>query len=137
MGGRGSSSMTGGAPLSKMSYSSLDSELKKVDSEMAKLGEVMERASGGHMAFMNGVPGSSASDSLEYRAAQREYQRLQGTRNKIIEEMTKKAPKQRAKQRVFINGFGEATDREITTASYRRWQKNIERETQLRMRGYR
>ena len=140
MGGRGSHSMSGGASgssLSKMSYDKLGSELKKIDSKMDGLRKTMERTASAHMAFMNGMPGASASDSKKYRSAQREFQAMQGVRSKVIDEMTKKRPKEKARPKTFVNGFGEATDREITTASYKRWMKRNEREIMSRMKGWR
>lgn len=137
MGGRGSRSASGGASLQKMSYSQLGSELKRVDSRMGELGKTMERKAAGHMAFVNEMPGASAADSRAYRSAQREYQKLQGDRAKIIDEMAKKRPKEKARPKTFVNGFGEATDREITSASYKRWLKRNEREIMSRMKGWR
>lgn len=140
MGGRGSRSMSGGASgssLSKMSYDQLGTELKKIDSKMDGLRKTMERTTSAHMAFMNGMHGASASDSKKYRSAQREFQAMQGVRSKVIDEMTKKRPKEKARPKTFVNGFGEATDREITSASYKRWMKRNEREIQSRMNGWR
>ena len=128
MGGRGSRSASGGASLQKMSYSQLGSELKRVDSRMGELGKTMERKAAGHMAFVNGMPGASAADSRTYRSAQREYQKLQGDRAKIIDEMAKKRPKEKARPKTFVNSFGEATTREITSAAYKRAQRRMERD---------
>lgn len=135
MGGRGSRSASGGASLQKMSYSQLDSELKRVDSRMGELGKTMERKAAGHMAFVNEMPGASAADSRTYRSAQREYQKLQGDRAKIIDEMAKKRPKEKARPKTFVNSFGEATTREITSLAYKRAQRRMDRDV-LRNIGY-
>lgn len=46
-------------------------------------------------------------------------------------------PKEPAAPHKFINGFGEATTREITTPTYKRQQARLDKEIQSRMRGYR
>lgn len=135
MGGRGSRSSSGGASLQKMSYSQLGSELERVDSRMGELGKTMERKAAGHMAFVNEMPGASAADSREYRSAQREYQKLQWDRATIIDEMAKKRPKEKARPKTFVNSFGESTTREITSASYKRWQRRMKLDV-LRNMGY-
>lgn len=39
--------------------------------------------------------------------------------------------------RTFVNSYGEATTREITSASYKRSQRRLDDEIDRRMRGYR
>ena len=138
MGGRGASSASSGVgnrSLSEMSYSQLGSELKKIEAKMDGLRETMERTAGAHVGFMTGMPGSSESDSKKYRSAQREFQAMQGARSKVIDEMAKKKPKEKARPKTFVNGFGEATTREITSASYQRAQKRLDKAV-LRNMGY-
>lgn len=137
MSGRGSVSMSGGASLQKMSYSQLGSELKRVDSRMGELGKIMERKAPGHTAFMTGMPGADEADSRTYRSAQRKYQKLQGYQSKIIDEMVKKRPKEKARPKTFVNSFGEATTRMITTETYKRLQKRNEQEIRSWMKGWR
>ena len=50
-------------------------------------------------------------------------------------EMAKRKKPDEKKQKTFVNSFGEATTREITSASYTRAQRRMEKDI-LRNMGY-
>lgn len=112
--------------------------LKTIDSRMEKLADTMAKTAAGHTAYLQGVPSGSASDHNRYTAAQREYQRLQGERSRVIDEMAKSKKSKRAHGsagKTFVNSYGEATTREITSLAYKRAQRRNERDV-LRHMGY-
>lgn len=140
MGGRGSISASGKS--SKARGNGAELSLKEIDLRMAKLADTMDKTAVGHTGYLNGTPSGSASDHRRYVAAQREYQRLQGERGRAIDKMTKEkqasAKKKQASGsagKTFVNSFGEATTREITTLAYKRAQRRNERDV-LRHMGY-
>lgn len=140
MGGRGSISASGKS--SKARGNGAELSLKEIDLRMAKLADTMDKTAAGHTGYLNGTPSGSASDHRRYVAAQREYQRLQGERGRAIDKMTKEkqasAKKKQASGsagKTFVNSFGEATTREITTLAYKRAQRRNERDV-LRHMGY-
>lgn len=135
MGGRGSSSAS--VKSSKARGKSAESSLKSIDSRMEKLEDTMSKTASGHTSFLQGSPNGSASDHRRYVAAQKEYQHLQAERGRILDEMAKKKQASSSAGKTFVNSFGEATTREITSASYKRWLKRNEREIMSRMKGWR
>lgn len=109
--------------------------LKTIDSRMEKLADTMVKTAAGHTAYLQGAPSGSASDHRRYVAAQREYQRLQGERSIVIDEMAKNKRVHGSAGKTFVNSFGEATTREITSLAYKRAQRRNERDV-LRHMGY-
>lgn len=134
MGGCGSSSAS--RKSSKARGKSAESSLKTIDSRMEKLADTMVKTAAGHTGYLQGVPNGSASDHSRYVAAQREYQRLQAERGRVIDETAKKKQKGRdSAGKTFVNSFGEATTREITSPTYERAQRRMKRDV-LRNMGY-
>lgn len=133
MGGRGSSSAS--AKSSKARGESAESSLKSIDSRMAKLADTMSDTAAGHTGYLQGAPTGSASDHRRYTTAQREYQRLQAERGRILDEMAKKKQASSSARKTFVNSFGEATTREITTPTYERARRRMNRNV-LRNMGY-
>lgn len=133
MGGRGSISASGKS--SKARGKTAELSLKTIDSRMEKLADTMAKTAAGHTAYLQGAPSGSASDHNRYAAAQREYQRLQAERGRVLEEMVKKNPVNRSAGKTFVNSFGEATTREITSLAYKRAQRRMKRDV-LRNMGY-
>lgn len=136
MGGRGGTSMSGKS--SKARGRAAELSLKTIDSRMEKLADTMAKTAAGHTAYLQGAPSGSASDHNRYAAAQREYQRLQGERSRVIDEMAKSKKSKRVHDsagKTFVNSFGEATTREITSLAYKRAQRRMERDI-LRHMGY-
>ena len=69
----------------------------------------------------------------EYRDVAREMQDKRNVLNKALNERARRRRNSALKEKkpenkTFVNSFGEATHREITTASYKRAQKRIERD---------
>ncbi len=96
----------------------------------------MGATAAGHVGYLQGSPIGSASDHSRYVAAQKEYQRLQGERSEILNAIAKKKKGAGGSSgKTFVNSFGEATTREITSGSYKRAQRRNERDVLGRM-GY-
>ncbi|WP_147356979.1 hypothetical protein [Coprococcus comes] len=69
----------------------------------------------------------------EYYDVQREMNTKRNTLNKALDEMASRAKRQTSKERkTFVNGFGEATRREITSQSYKRAQNRLQKEIDRR-----
>lgn len=133
MGGRGGTSMSGKS--SKARGRAAELSLKTIDSRMEKLADTMAKTAAGHTAYLKGAPSGSASDHNRYAAAQREYQRLQGERSRVIDEMAKSKRVHDSAGKAFVNSYGEATTREITNLTYERSQRRMKRDV-LRNMGY-
>ena len=105
---------------------------------MEELADTMVKTAAGHMGYLEGAPSGSASDHRRYVAAQREYQRLQTERGRVIDEIAKKNQGRGSAGstgKTFVNSYGEATTREITTSTYKRAQHRRKRDV-LRNMGY-
>lgn len=134
MGGRGASSQSSKA--SRGGVSSLTD--RQLTSEISRLGKVMEETAQSHVAYMQRRGGSKA-DSDRYRKAQASYSELQ---NESMRRLQSKAARNAAAStakpkpaRTFVNGFGEATSRYVTTTTYERARKRAEKDV-LRNMGY-
>lgn len=69
----------------------------------------------------------------EYYDVQREMNTKRNALNKALDEMASRAKRQTSKERkTFVNGFGEATRREITSQSYKRAQNRLQKEIDRR-----
>lgn len=133
MGGRGSRSA--GAKSSKARGNGAGLSLKTIDSRMEKLADTMGKTAAGHTGYLQGIPSGSASDHRRYVAAQREYQRLQYERGLVLDEVAKKNRVNNSAGKTFVNSFGEATTRDITSPTYERAQRRTKRNV-LRNMGY-
>lgn len=133
MGGRGSSSASGKS--SKARGKSAESSLKAIDQRMEKLADTMSKTAAGHTGHLQGAPNGSASDHSRYVAAQKEYQRLQAERGRVLDKMAKKKQGVDSAGKTFVNSFGEATTMEITSPTYERAQRRMKRDV-LRNMGY-
>jgi len=134
MGGRGASSQSSKA--SRGGVSSLTD--RQLTSEISRLGKVMEETAQAHVAYMQRWGGSKA-DSDRYRKAQARYSELQNeSMRRLQSKAARKAATSAAKPKpahTFVNGFGEATSRYITTGTYERARKRAEKDV-LRNMGY-
>ncbi len=145
MGGRGASSATAtssgiylGSEPSKMSDGQIFSRIKRLDDEMVILGDTMFRYGTESASYLNGVPGAKKENHEKYVKARTEYQKLRYERDSLLIEQASRRPKAKVDDsRTFVNSFGEATDRYITSASYERAQRANEREILSRMKGLR
>nr|DAX70791.1 MAG TPA: hypothetical protein [Caudoviricetes sp.] len=118
MGGRGSASAGGGAKQSSGggSIKSLEARKKALGDKMAKL--VRQTDKEGQMTSK----------------ARKEYYATKSKRDKVVSDLSKaykadaearskQAKSEPAEKKTFVNGYGEATHRYITTATYERAQK--------------
>lgn len=118
MGGRGSASAGGGAKQSSGggSIKSLEARKKALGDKMAKL--VRQTDKDGQMTSK----------------ARKEYYATKSKRDKVVSDLSKaykadaearskQAKSEPAEKKTFVNGYGEATHRYITTATYERAQK--------------
>ena len=122
MGGRGSGSSRSG----NASLSDLKAQEKKLDAQVDKLKNKLEDYASKYPAW--NMP-------REYYDVQRKRQALEEQRraitNKIVEEVKKQSASERAVEtngKTFVNSFGEATKREITSLSYKRSQARSDKE---------
>ena len=150
MGGRGTSSMSGSArktqvssvvvgPVAKMSDKQLDSQLKSANANMEKASDVMLKTAVGHTGYLQGTPLGNKADHEAYVKASKEYGSLRERRDAILGEQARRiherAMAQPLEPRTFVNSFGEATTRDITTAGYEQAKKRQQRAV-LRNMGY-
>lgn len=150
MGGRGATSMSGitrktsassiaGGPVAKMSDRQLDSQLKSVNARMEKVSDVMLKTADGHTGYLQGTPFGNKADHEAYVKASKEYGSLRERRGAILSEQARRihenAMTEPLKPKTFVNSFGEATTRDITSASYKRAQKRLDKDV-LRIMGY-
>lgn len=107
---------------------------RQLASEIDRLGKVMEETAQAHVAYLQRRGGSKA-DSDRYRKAQARYSELQ---NESMRRLQANAARNTAKPKsahTFVNGFGEATSRKISTQTYERAQRRLEKDV-LRNMGY-
>lgn len=111
---------------------------KRLASEIDRLGKVMEETAQAHVAYLQRRGGSKA-DSERYRKAQARYSELQiESMRRIQAKPARNAVASTAKSKpvhTFVNGFGEATSRKISTQTYERAQRRLEKDV-LRNMGY-
>lgn len=127
MGGRGASSKS--SKTIRVGVSSLTD--RQLTSEIDRLGRVMEETAQSHVAYLQGRGGSRA-DSDRYRKAQARYSELQNeSMRRLQAKAARKAATSATKPKpthAFVNGFGEATSRYVTTGTYERALKRTEKE---------
>lgn len=111
---------------------------KRLASEIDRLGKVMEETAQAHVAYLQRRGGSKA-DSDRYRKAQARYSELQNeSMRRLKANAARNAAASTAKPkpaRTFVNSFGEATRRYVTTGTYERARKRAEKDV-LRNMGY-
>ena len=131
MGGRGGSSgiSAGGGgnfqtqDLKKMSTD----QLKKLDSQFNGAIQAQERIKSEELDKRE-HPWDTPSK--KYYNAQEKKVELQEAQRNVVKEIVRRKSEEAKKQKntkTFVNSFGEATKREITTATYKRWQKKLEK----------
>lgn len=133
MGGRGGSSgikATGGGgnfqtqDLKKMSTD----QLKKLDSQFNGAIQAQERIKSEELDKREH---SWDTPSKKYYNAQNKKVELQNAQRKVVNEIVKRKSEEAKNQKntkTFVNSFGEATKREITTATYERWRKKLSKQ---------
>lgn len=106
-----------------------------VDRRMAELGQIMLDTERDATGYPNKVPGTTADGARRYREAQNEYAGLQDVKARMAElEAVRRenTPKQGA-GRTFVNSYGEATTRYVTSQSYENAMRRQEQEIARRM----
>lgn len=132
MGGRGGSSgiSAGGGgnfqtqDLKKMSTD----QLKKLDSQFNGAIQAQERIKSEELDKREH---SWDTPSKKYYNAQNKKVELQNAQRKVVNEIVKRKSEEAKNQKntkPFVNSFGEATKREITTATYERWRKKLSKQ---------
>lgn len=66
--------------------------------------------------------------SQKYYAAQDQLREIRDRRFELQQESNRRTPKDTSPRKPFVNSFGEATDRYITSAAYERAMRRNERE---------
>lgn len=110
--------------------SSIKISLPKAQARLERLGEKMARLSREYSnSFSRENPNGNSKIQNEYLKAQKEYSELRDKINKELDKNIKTNTQSNA--RTFVNSYGEATTRNITTTTYerekRRRKKAIER----------
>ena len=117
MGGRGSSSGTrtagAGRPLQQIE-SQIGNALQRMDS-LARFATP---------AFYD------AGKARQYYGAKRKYDELRSRRETLLNRQIKQNQNRNIPRKTFVNSFGEATKREITTSTYKRQQKQLMKRTE-------
>lgn len=130
MGGRSASSQSSKA--SRGGFSSLTD--RQLTSEIDRLGKVMEKTAQAHVAYLQRRGGSKA-DSDRYRKAQARYSELQNESMRRLQANTARKTAKPKPAHTFVNGYGEATSRKISTQTYERAQRRLEKDV-LRNMGH-
>lgn len=132
-------SSAAGGPVAKMSDRQLDSQLKSVKANMEKVSDVMLKTADGHTGYLQGTPFGNKADHEAYVKASKEYGSLRERRDAILGEQARRIHERTAaeplKPRTFVNSYGEATKRSITTSGYEQAQKRQQKAV-LRNMGY-
>lgn len=132
-------SSAAGGPVAKMSDRQLDGQLKSVKANMEKVSDVMLKTADGHTGYLQGTPFGNKADHEAYVKASKEYGSLRERRDAILGEQARRIHERTAveplKPRTFVNSYGEATKRSVTTSGYEQAQKRQQKAV-LRNMGY-
>ena len=99
-----------------------DDELKSLDNQFKKSIDVVNNE------LTKLVNNSTGRQSKEYYDARTKLTNLRDSHRKVIDEIVKRASeksKNTATKKTFVNSYGEATTREITSSSYKRLQRKL------------
>lgn len=111
---------------------------KSDEQRLEQMGRIMEKTARDYVAHLDGLPWASKFKADAYAAVLPRYQKLRYQLDeRRVAEAAKAAKKQGAASKTFVNSYGEATTRYITSATYERAQKRLDKETQSRMKGWR
>lgn len=116
--------------IKNMSDEELDSEIKRLDEEKEELSkkatELYDKNSGWWRGLEKDdeLPGSDYQKWNKLRAEVQD--RMHDAAELAIERGKRKAAKNKDSKSTFVNGYGEATTREITSQTYKRQQKRLE-----------
>ena len=109
---------------------------KSDEQRLEQMGRIMEKTARDHVAYTQGVPGASKFKSDAYAAVLPQYQKLRSrVEQRRVAQAAKAVKKQSGASKTFVNSYGEATTRDITTAGYKQAQKRQQKAV-LRNMGY-
>ena len=134
MGGRGSSSMSkksGGAAAaapSQMTYENAQKQIKELGAQLELLSGTMSRYASEKIGYDNNAPWGTKEGHDKYVNAFNEYHKLRSQRDALVMKSVELARKQTTRAKTFVNSFGEATTREITSTSYKAQQRRLDKE---------
>lgn len=124
--------------------------IKMIDSKLYDLGKTMDQTAGDATGYPMGVPTASKAGYDRYRKAQREFADLNVLRGQLVQAKSIADSVQahfeaggsnkdysKKPSKTFVNSFGEATDRYITSGTYERAQRRLNKQIQSRMKGFR
>lgn len=131
MGGRGSSSAGSRGQARGMTDGQLGSSIASTRSEMNSIGERMERAA---YKIQDAQASSRAGRDKRVASARKEYNSLSDRYNTLRDRLSflenersrRRANQQQESSRAFVNSFGEATTRNITSPTYERAMRSQE-----------
>ena len=122
-----------------MSDRQLDSQLQSVNADIEKASDVMRKTADGHTGYLQGTPWGSRAEHEAYVDAFDTHRSLMARRGAILDEQARRtherAVAEPLKPKTFVNSYGEATKRSVTTSGYERVQKRLEMAV-LRNLGY-
>lgn len=132
MGGRGGSSMS----AARKAKGSAGSVAKSDEQRLAQMGRIMEKTARDHVAYSQGIPNASKFKSDVYASVLPRYQKLRSqVEQRRADEAAKASEKKGVAPKTFVNSYGEATKRSITTSGYEQAQKRRQKAV-LRNMGY-
>ena len=106
---------------------------------LEKVSDVMLKTADGHTGYLQGTPFGNKADHETYVKASKEYGSLRERRDAILGEQARRIHERTAaeplKPRTFVNSYGEATKRSVTTSGYEQAQKRQQKAV-LRNMGY-
>lgn len=126
MGGRGAMSQSSKAGVGVRSLTD-----KRLASEIDRLGKVMEETAQAHVAYLQRRGGSKADSDRHRKAAARYSALMNESMRRLQSKPARNAVASTAKPKpahTFVNGFGEATSRKISTQTYERAQRRLEKD---------
>ena len=137
MGGRGSASSGAGAGAGAGGGASAGGSIKSLEAQKKALGDKMAS-----LVRQTDKDGQMTSE------ARKEYYATKSKRDKVVSDLSKaykadaearsrQAKSEPAEKKKFVNGYGEATDREITSSTYERAQKRLMKSVEGWLTGYR
>lgn len=121
MGGRGGNSSE---VVKNISVESLDSRIEKLQKQSMKV--------------LNSREHSYDPTPQKYYDLTKQVRELQKKRSELLEKERQErlaARKEEPSHNKFVNSYGEATHREITSSSYRRAQRRLDREIDRRFKN--
>ncbi|MCD8333779.1 MAG: hypothetical protein LUC35_00175 [Clostridiales bacterium] len=116
---------------------SLKTNVDAIGQRMSELAAYATPA-GAALAQRNGETAAQAEKKANaYYKAQQEYNEIRQEYSRLRDAQMQQRNNQPSSARTFVNSYGEATKREITSPTYNRAQKKLEKRIQTWMKNYR